>query len=89
MTYDESVRELGPPDKKETTSDGILVAEWLIQPSRVYASPTPMWGRFGWHPMGPLGWGMFGPEVSSTPHRFLRLQFDVEGRLLEWKQFYR
>jgi hypothetical protein len=89
MTYDEAVREWGPPDKKETTSDGVLVAEWLIQGSRVYSVPNPAWGRRGWY--GTMGSDLFGwgSDIQSTPNQFLRLQFGDDGRLLEWKQFFR
>lgn len=88
-TYDEAVRELGPPDKKEATSDGILVAEWVLVRGRVYSSPGMAWGPGSW--WGPAGWGGWGmvTEVNSAPDQLLRLQFDADGRLLEWKRFHR
>jgi hypothetical protein len=43
-TYDDSVKEFGPPLRKETTSDGTQVAEWLLQNGQVYSTPAPGFG---------------------------------------------
>lgn len=93
MTYDEAVREYGPPDKKESLTDGSMVAEWLTHRGQVYSTPAPVWG--GWGGWGGWGWrgrwygGAMGMDVNSTPDRYLRLQFGADGRLKEWKRLYK
>lgn len=86
FSYDEAVKEMGPPDKKETTSDGVLVAEWVVQRSQVYGTPAAGWGM-GWGWRGRMGW--VGTDIHSTPERALRLQFGPDKRLETWKEVIR
>src|SRR5262245_10872470 len=73
-TFDDAVLELGPPDKREKLSNGILVAEWLTR--RGYAVAYP---AYGWaHPY------YYGPGYSNVavyPNYFLRLTFGADGQL--------
>ncbi len=85
--YDDAVKEFGPPDKKETTTDGTLVTEWLLEKGSVYSTPAPGWGMGGgWRRS--WGWNS-GMEVHSTPDSVLRLQFGPDGRLQIWKQYFK
>jgi hypothetical protein len=74
-TMDDAVKELGPPDRQASTSDGFTVAQWLVAHSRVY-SRNP----------GMAGWGFYGSDISSTPDLYLQLTFSKEGRLTSWKR---
>ena len=85
-SYDEAVKEMGPPDKKETTSDGVTVAEWVVQRSQVYGWPSGGWGA-GWGWRGRWGWA--GTDIHSTPERALRLYFGPDKRLQTWKDIVR
>jgi hypothetical protein len=84
-TYDQAVMELGPPDKSAKLSDGLAVAEWLLQRGQVVAAPEPYFVPPGCY-FGPLT-----PMYSETyvPARFLRLGFDPNGKLKTWKEFVR
>lgn len=84
-SYDEAVKEYGPPDKKEITSDGITVAEWVLQRGALYATPGPGWGMGG-RRYGPWGWNG-AADIHSTPDVCLRLQFGTDSRLQSWKEF--
>jgi hypothetical protein len=76
-TYDDAVKELGPAERKETTSDGVLVAEWLLSEPRVYGTTH----RYGW------GWrGGWATDVESFPGSFLQLQFGPDHKLSSWKK---
>ena len=86
-TYDEAVKEYGPPDKKETTTDGTVVTEWTLRRGSVYSTPGPGWGMGGgWR--RPWGWGA-AMDVHSTPDSILRLQFEPDGRLKNWKEYFK
>lgn len=88
-SYDDAIRELGPPDKSAKLTDDSVVADWLT--GRGMQTATGFgggWGRFG-HP----GYGFAGPGVvvmdPATPDRFLRLTFDPQGKLASWQRVYR
>jgi len=74
-TYDQSVLELGPPDKIAKLQDGTVVAEWLT-----YRGDR---GGYGYYP-SPYFYPHFYDPPS--PDRFLRLTFDPEGRLRDWRR---
>ncbi len=85
-TFDDAVRELGPPDKSAGLTDGSTVADWItIHGARMASSYTG-----GWHPYGPYGWT--GPSYVMVdppgPDRILRLTFDPQGKLASWKKLY-
>jgi len=82
-TYDQSIVDLGPPDKSAELTDGSVVAEWLER--RGYAYGYPAYSYFPWY-YGP------SPPVymnSYSPDYFLRLTFGPDGKLKGWKNFYK
>lgn len=77
--FDRVVREIGPPDKETTLSDGTRVAEWM---TRRGASRTTM--------LSDPYFGITTPVYTTTgPDSFLRLTFDRGGMLQETKRLYR
>jgi hypothetical protein len=85
-SYDDAIRELGPPDKSAKLSDGFTVADWLT--SRGSRTVT----TFGHEYYGRGAYGM-GPNMvvvdPPMPDRFLRLTFDAQGKLASWQRAYR
>ena len=77
FTFDDAVKDYGPPDKVADLSDGTKVAEWMTQ--KGYSHGT-FWG-------GP-GRFMHYDEMQ-TPDTFLRLTFDATGKLQQWKKLAR
>ncbi|MEW6304607.1 MAG: hypothetical protein AB1705_14120 [Verrucomicrobiota bacterium] len=78
-TFDEAVVELGPPDKSATLKDGTKVAEWITQ--RGYAR--------GGYVITHHGYWFDSYSLPPSPDAMLRLTFNPEGRLTEWKRYYR
>ena len=89
-TYDQTVLELGPPDRWAKLQDGTTVAEWLtdrgvtyVHANFAYGYPYPYWGWGA--PLYP--YGAFYPAFTETsPDYYLRLTFDPEGKLVAWKK---
>jgi hypothetical protein len=83
-TYDDAVRELGPPDKKETLSDNTLVAEWLTARGWTHTSFQPLY-PYHRHEL------VMTVEAStmSTPDTIVRLTFDPARKLTAYKRLYR
>ncbi|MCF7707962.1 MAG: hypothetical protein K9N52_03570 [Verrucomicrobia bacterium] len=75
-TFDEAVMELGPPDKSAKLETGVRVCEWLTR--RGYARSS----FFG--PTGPWSYHVYEP---ISPDHFLRLVFDEEGVLTDWRRY--
>jgi len=73
-TFDDAVKDYGPPDKSATLADGTNVCEWLARRgySRGFVHVTP-------------GYGLHTYDTSPSPDQFLRLTFNQEGKLAEWK----
>lgn len=86
-TYDDAVREYGPPDKSAKLTDGTLVADWRT--ARGGAQTATAYGG-GFYPRSRYGWG--GPAFvvvdPPAPDRFLRLTFDPQGKLASWQRVY-
>jgi hypothetical protein len=76
-SYDQAVLELGPPDKAAKLTDGTTVGEWLTGRGGGYSNF--MYGPY-------YGYPIYEPP---TPDRFLRLTFDPQGKLRDWKRVYR
>lgn len=91
-SYDDAVRELGPPDKSAKLTDGATVADWLtargMQTATTFGPAGPFYGRYGY---GRYGWGGPGYVVMDppSPDRFLRLTFDPQGKLASWQKVYK
>ncbi len=89
-TYDDAVREIGPPDKSAKLTDGSVVADWLTsrgtQTATTYSSG---WGG-GYRRHG-AGWAGPGLVIVDppSPDRFLRLSFDPQGKLASWQKVVR
>lgn len=77
-TFDDAVKELGPPDKSATLSDGTRVAEWVV----ARGWNTPMFHTF---PDGRI----IRTDGIRGPDRWLRLTFPPEGKLKEWRRVWR
>jgi hypothetical protein len=80
-TFDNAVRELGPPDKHVPLSDGTIVAEWLTHRGGTYIYPDYGYGNYPyWYATPP------GPTYVNSPEYYLRLTFSPDGRLQSWKK---
>lgn len=88
-SYDDAVREMGPPDKSAKLTDNSTVADWMT--GRGMQTATTYGGGWGRH--GRYGYGYGGPGVvvvdQPTPDRFLRLTFDPQGKLASWQRVYK
>jgi hypothetical protein len=85
-TFDQAVVELGPPDKQATLSDGTRVADWLTRRGgtrRVAVGPYFTPGYSCYDPYYP------NYVTHNVPDYLLRLTFDSDGQLLEWKKLAR
>lgn len=85
-SYDEAVLELGPPDKQARLTDGTLVADWIMRRGgyrRVGVGPY-------YYTHGYYTYAAY-PSVTDyyVPDSFLRLTFNAEGNLTEWKKLAR
>jgi hypothetical protein len=84
--YDDAIRELGPPDRHATLTDGSLVADWVT--NRGARTATTFGGGFY-----PYHYGWLGPSYvvvdPPAPDRLLRLTFDPQGMLVAWERTYR
>lgn len=78
LTFDEAVRELGPPEKSAVLTDNTKVADWLVARGR--SEPT-------FHSL-PDGSVISTPSVRSQD-QILRLTFTKEGKLSAWKRVWR
>ena len=80
FTYDESVKELGPPDRSAQTGDGTTVADWFLKysPSFSFGVGT---GSFGPHG----GVGVSQGVTTGGAANYLRLRFDPDGKLAGWE----
>jgi len=89
-TYDEAVKELGPPDKSATTTDGILVAEWLVRAPQTRAGVGTADGMMLRYHMGYYTYSpsmILNPwDVYTTPGQYLRLTFGPDRTLLSTKR---
>ncbi len=73
-TFDQTVIELGPPDKSAKLSDGSTIAEWHSYPG------GPSFGFGTGISAGPVGVGVGIPIGDSSP-RVTRLTFGPDGTL--------
>ena len=83
-SYDQAVRDFGPPNRSAKLTDGSTVAEWITQRSysRTYMSPGFAGFMYGYPYGGP------GPLLLDTysPEYVLRLTFGPDGQLAAWKK---
>src|SRR3974390_1796076 len=83
-TFDDAVRELGPPASSIRLQDGSTVTEWLLK------CGSQMSFGFGTGAYGGGGAVGVGQTVSAPPKgHFLRLTFGPDGKLQSWEKFKR
>ena len=83
-TFDDAVRELGPPVASARLEDGTMVAEWFLK----YGSQMSF--GFGTGFYGGAGGVGVGQSVTAPPRgHFLRLTFGPDGKLQRWEKFKR
>ncbi|MBM3877234.1 MAG: hypothetical protein FJ386_11005 [Verrucomicrobia bacterium] len=77
-TFDDAVKEYGAPDKGATLTDGARVSEWRVRKghSSAYVTGYPT------HPY-------LRVEVPPATDEWLRLTFGAEGKLKEFKRYWR
>jgi len=76
-TYDNAVKELGPPDKTETLSDGSRVADWFVTRR---GGMTVSLGLASFGGNTAVGTGTTLGTVGARPT--LRLTFGADGKLV-------
>jgi len=83
-TYDDAVREWGPPDKESPLNDGTLIADWIVREGHTVMAPQP-------YLLPPDNMGAPQPTFNSSyvPTYFMRLVFGPDKRLKEYKNYYR
>ncbi|MGN6553011.1 MAG: hypothetical protein ACTHLW_04755 [Verrucomicrobiota bacterium] len=81
-TYDQAVKEFGPPDKSARLSDGKLVADW-IQRSR---GGGLSFGIGTGISSGHAGVGVSQTVAPNPSDRILRLTFDADDKLIGWSK---
>ena len=85
-SYDQAVKDFGPPDKSAKLTDGTVVAEWMTRPGEVIIQPEGFY---------PAPYGIVGPLPSpayaetATPTYYLRLTFAPDGLLEAFKNIAR
>jgi hypothetical protein len=77
FTLDQTVLQMGPPDKVFKLTDGTMVAEWMTMRGQPGRSFTSMYAY-------PGVW-----IEPSSPDVFLRLTFGPDGKLREWRKVFR
>jgi hypothetical protein len=82
FTYDQTVLELGPPDKVAKLNDGMIVAEWVTQSAQTIGPTGTYYVRPGYY-------GVMAPGYAPTyfPAWYLRLTFGADGKLTAWKKY--
>jgi hypothetical protein len=83
-TYDDAVREYGPPDKDSTLSDGSVIADWVVREGHNVIAPQP-------YLMEPDNMGAATPAFNSAyvPTYYMQLTFGPDKRLKSYKNYYR
>ncbi|MFN0069340.1 MAG: hypothetical protein ACKVYV_17090 [Limisphaerales bacterium] len=85
FTFDDAVREMGPPDRSADLSEGGRVAEWLTRRGDpgspgFTARPVGSYRRCYWGSPG----AVWVPATPPTPDQVLRLTFGPDSRLTAW-----
>jgi hypothetical protein len=85
FTFDDAVKELGPPVASTQLQDGTTVAEWFLK------AGAQMSFGFGMSSYGGGGGAVgVGHSVTAPPKgHFLRLTFGPDGKLQRWEKFKR
>ena len=81
-TYDQAVKEYGPPDRREKLTDGSIVADWEVREGHTIVTPHPYLA-----PPDGLGPAMPGYSSAYVPSCYMRLTFGPDGHLQSHKDF--
>jgi hypothetical protein len=78
-TFDDAVREMGPPDKEAKLTDGTVVADWITTRGgqRFYSRPVVSRGYYGRHYLWDETYAV------ETPDWITRLEFGPDGKLVK------
>jgi len=82
-TYDQAVKDFGPPDRQTKLSDGQTVAKWITRTYNTGGSYNVGMGYYG-----NAGYGAgqkFGP---GSPDSVFQLTFNTDGKLAAWSKNY-
>ena len=85
-TYDQAVKDFGPPDKYAKLADGAIVADWLTRRGIVIVQPEPFY---------PGPYGARGPLPPATyselyaPNDYMQLTFAPNATLENYKDISR
>jgi hypothetical protein len=79
-TYDQAIKEFGPPDKQARLTDGQVVAEWI---SRYYNGGTAVVGAGYYGYPGGIGIIQTAPSYYESK---LRLTFATNNLLTAWSK---
>ena len=83
-TFDDAVRELGPPVSSTKLQDGTTVAEWFLK----YGAQMSF--GFGTSTYGGGAGVVVGQSITPPPKaHYLRLIFGPDGKLQSWEKFQR
>ena len=85
-TFDDAVREMGPPERQATLSDGSKVVDWVTERGSRTGS-LGVGSRFSF----PGRYGYYDPFMTAhleprSPDRIVRLTFAADGKLQEAKR---
>jgi hypothetical protein len=85
-TYDQAIKDFGPPDRSAKLTDGTVVSEWLTRRGPVLVQTEPFYpGPYG--PAGPM------PPAAAAeiyaPDYYMRLTFAPNGLLEGYKDVMR
>ena len=87
-TYDQTVLELGPPDKEAKLDNGIVVANWITRRGYAYTTGgTVAYNNYPGMVIVPSHNQGCLPIQGYSPSCFLRLTFGADGKLTEWKKY--
>lgn len=84
-TYDQAVKDYGPPDKSEKLSDDSRVADWLVREGHTEVTTEPYFFP------GPGYYRSPAPVYQQTyvPSYYMELIFGPDGKLTSYKNFSR
>ncbi len=77
-TYDDAIKELGPPDKSAQLTDKTTIADWLLDRGGPRASYQSGYGYW-----------LLPIDAPPAPDYYLRLTFDKDNKLTAWKKLFK
>jgi len=80
-TYDDAVKQLGPPERFTELGDGSAVGEWFVKRNPTFSFGMGT-GTYGYH--GGVGVGQ--TVTTGGSGQYLRLTFDKDRQLSRWEK---